>query len=56
MPEIDEILSGLTERQEVSLRRLVTYWDEERAWTGTLSYGTLLASKASCIDQRGESR
>ena len=56
MPEIEKILSGLTERQEVSLRRFVTHWDEERACTGTLSYGTLLASKAKCIYQRGESR
>ena len=56
MPEIDEILSRLTERQQVSLRRFVTHLDEERAWPGTLSYGTLLASKSKCIYQRGEFR
>ena len=56
MPEIDETLSRLTERHQVSLRRFVTHLDEERAWPVTLSYGTLLASKASCIYQRGESR
>ena len=56
MPEIDEILSRLTERHHVSLRRFASHLHEERAWPGTLSYGTLLASKASCIYQRGESR
>ena len=56
MPEIDEVLSGLTERHQVSLRGFVTHLDEERVWHGTLSYGTLLARKASCIYEGGESR
>ena len=56
MPEIDEILSRLAECHQVSLRWFVTHLDEERAWPGTLSYGTLPASKARCIYQRGESR
>jgi hypothetical protein len=55
MPEIDEILSRLTERHQVALRWFVTHLGEERAWTGTLSYGTLLASKASGIYRRCES-
>ena len=46
MPEIDEILSRLTERHHVSLQRFASHLHEERAWPGTLSYGTLLASKA----------
>ena len=56
MPEIDEILSRLTERQQVSLQRFVAHLDVERAWPRTLSYGVLLASKARSIYQRGESR
>ena len=56
MPEIDEILSRLTERQQVSLRRFVAHLDVERAWPRILSYGALLASKARSIYQRGESR
>ena len=55
MPEIEEILSRLAERHQVSLRRFVTHLDVERAWPRTLSYGTLLASKASCIYKRCES-
>ena len=56
MPEIDEILSRLAECHQVSLRWLVTHLDVERAWPGTLSYGTLLASKAKCIYKRGGAR
>ena len=56
MPEIDEILSRLTERHQLALPWFFTHLGEERAWAGTLSYGTLLASKASGIYKRGESR
>ena len=56
MPEIDEILSRLTELHKVALRWFVTHLGEERAWPGTLSYGTLLASKAKRIYKRGGAR
>ena len=53
MPEIGESRSRLTKQHQVAIRWFVTCRDEEGAWPGTPSGGTLLASKAKGI-YRGE--
>ena len=53
MLDINEILPELTERHQIALRWFVTHSGEERAWPGSLSDGTLLASKAKGIYKPG---
>ena len=52
MLEIDDLLSGLTERHPVAFQWFVTLRGEKRAWPGTLLDGTLIASKGKGVHER----
>ena len=49
MLDVQEALSSLPERHQSALRWFVAHAGEERPWPGSLSDGTLLASKAKGI-------
>ena len=53
MLEIEKTLSKVTERHQVALQWFATHACHERSWPGSLSDGTLLASKAKGIYKPG---